>query len=73
MQASGVASGLSPGYGLMLVAETTSGCLICAETCASTGDGAASSAGDADGAEPLLVPEDIGELASQLLLEEIKR
>ncbi|GAX85703.1 hypothetical protein CEUSTIGMA_g13117.t1 [Chlamydomonas eustigma] len=34
---SGSSSGLSPGYGLTLVAETTSGCLISAECCATTG------------------------------------
>lgn len=32
---SGAASGKSPGYGLTLVAETSSGCLISAEACAS--------------------------------------
>lgn len=32
---SGSASGNSPGFGLTLVAETTSGCLISAEACAS--------------------------------------
>lgn len=31
---SGKESGLSPGYGMTLVAETTSGCLISAEACA---------------------------------------
>lgn len=34
---SGHSSGYSPGYGLTLVAETTSGCLISAECCATTG------------------------------------
>lgn len=32
---SGLAAGKSPGYGMTLVAETTSGCLISAEACAS--------------------------------------
>lgn len=49
-------SGNSPGYGLHLVAETTSNCLISAE--ASVWDGAN--------------PEDVGKLAAAALLEEIK-
>jgi hypothetical protein len=32
--ASGAAAGASPGYGAVLVAETTSGCLVSAEACA---------------------------------------
>jgi RNA 3'-terminal phosphate cyclase-like protein len=73
----GSSSGLSPGYGLTLVAETTSGCLICAESAASTGgelheaQGSAPEGGEGD--EPLLVPEDIGKAAAQALLEEIQR
>jgi RNA 3'-terminal phosphate cyclase-like protein len=31
---SGAAAGASPGYGITLVAETTSGCLLSAETAA---------------------------------------
>lgn len=31
---SGAATGASPGYGITLVAETTSGCLLSAEACA---------------------------------------
>ncbi len=69
----GSSSGLSPGYGLTLVAETTSGCLISAECCATTGgeqDGAGA-AGEHE--EPLLVSEDIGRAAAHALLEEINR
>jgi RNA 3'-terminal phosphate cyclase-like protein len=69
---SGAASGLSPGYGLTLVAETTSGCLISAEACATTGGGSDGAGGESS-EEPLLVPEDIGRLASQALLEEVRR
>ena len=73
---SGSSSGLSPGYGLTLVAETTSGCLISAECCASTSS-SSQSLKNVVGAEsldePLLVPEDIGRIAAQTLLEEINR
>ncbi|KAL6764647.1 RNA 3'-terminal phosphate cyclase domain-containing protein [Haematococcus lacustris] len=73
---SGSSSGLSPGFGLTLVAETTSGCLISAEAAASAGGRAA---GGEQGAglealqEPLVVPEDVGRLAAQALLEEVQR
>eukprot|EP00210_Caulerpa_lentillifera_P002498 g2395.t1 len=53
----GKSSGNSPGYGLHLVGETTTGCLISSE--ASVWEGAN--------------PEDVGRLASAALLEEIKR
>lgn len=47
--ASGAASGKSPGFGVTLVAETTSGCLVSAEACAAAprkaGGGAAAAAG----------------------------
>eukprot|EP00798_Chlamydomonas_sp_ICE-L_P023245 gene23245-30469_t len=68
---SGSSSGLSPGYGVTLVAETTSGCLISAEACATQGGMIPDGGGEE--AEPLVVPEDIGKAASQLLLEEIQR
>jgi RNA 3'-terminal phosphate cyclase-like protein len=46
--ASGAASGKSPGFGMTLVAETTSGCLVSAEACAAAprkaGTGAAAAA-----------------------------
>ncbi|WIA28864.1 hypothetical protein OEZ86_011390 [Tetradesmus obliquus] len=69
--AAGPAAGNSPGYGITLVAETTSGCLISAEAAATTGskDAAGSAAGD----EPLVVAEDIGRAAAQLLLDEVAR
>lgn len=69
---SGAAAGASPGYGLTLVAETTTGCLISAEAAATQGARDAAAAG-ADAAEPLVVPEDIGRAAAQLLLEEVSR
>jgi RNA 3'-terminal phosphate cyclase-like protein len=59
----GQKSGLSAGYSLQLVAETTTGVLISAECTA--GGPAAASSGE--------MPEDIGILGANLLLEEIRR
>ncbi|MCO5572838.1 hypothetical protein L7F22_026597 [Adiantum nelumboides] len=64
---SGKGSGNSPGYGITLVAETTTGCLISAE--AVTHD---VKQVDNEKQSPLL-PEDLGTHASRLLLEEIKQ
>ena len=55
-QYKGAAGGASPGYGLSLIAESTTGCLLSIDVHAE------------DGA----VPEDIGERGSALLLEEIR-
>ena len=70
---SGAASGNSPGYGTTLVAETTTGCLISAEACATQGlqskqratawqarpgGGARGGVGGELDDEPLVVPED---------------
>lgn len=87
---SGANSGNSPGFGVALVAETTSGCLISAEACASSRGGRAAAAtgvmqdesseeallasaapvegeeGRQQSQEPLIVPEDVGRLASQV-------
>ncbi len=49
--------GLSPGYGLSLVASTTEGVLYSAEGAASTGS----------------LPEDLGLAVSQMLCEEVSR
>ncbi|KAJ1842977.1 hypothetical protein LPJ73_005629, partial [Coemansia sp. RSA 2703] len=53
----GAESGLSPGFGLSLVAESTTGALVTAELCAEPGD----------------APEDVGARAARLLLAEIAR
>ncbi|ETW00577.1 18S rRNA biogenesis protein RCL1 [Aphanomyces invadans] len=53
----GTDSGLSPGYALSLVAETTTGVLLGAETAATSGS----------------LPEDVASMASHLLCEEIQR
>ncbi|KAJ1811978.1 hypothetical protein LPJ75_003884, partial [Coemansia sp. RSA 2598] len=53
----GAESGLSPGFGLSLVAESTTGALMTAELCANPGD----------------APEDVGRDAAKMLLNEIVR
>ncbi|MEW5298344.1 MAG: hypothetical protein WDW36_001480 [Sanguina aurantia] len=74
---SGKESGLSPGYGMTLVAETTSGCLLSAEACAMQvlppPISPPSSSSAPHTSEPLIVPEDIGTTAASLLMEEISR
>ena len=59
----GARSGHSAGYSLQLVAETTTGVLLSAEFTA--GGPAAASTGE--------MPEDVGTMGAQLLLEEIRR
>eukprot|EP00249_Psilotum_nudum_P009368 c21885_g1_i1 orf=67-1179(+) len=60
----GQGSGNSPGYGISLVAETTTGCLISSECAANH---------SLDECQTAILPEDIGAEASKLLLEEIKQ
>lgn len=70
----GAASGASPGYGITLVAETTSGRLLAAEAAAALDRGGAAGAAGAAAADvEEVVPEDIGQRAAHLLLEEIQR
>ena len=54
-------SGNSPGYGLHLVAETTTGCLISVEASMN------------HSVDELSTPEAVGEFAAAALLEEIQR
>ncbi|EFJ27787.1 hypothetical protein SELMODRAFT_411685 [Selaginella moellendorffii] len=56
----GSESGKSPGYGISLVAETTTGCILSFE-CAATHSGASE----------LQLPEDLGTQAAMSLLQEI--
>lgn len=58
----GINGGLSPGYSVCLVAETTSGALLSAERMAASGAGA--------GGE---LPENVGKEGAMLLLEEISQ
>lgn len=53
----GAESGLSPGFGLSLVAESTTGALMTAELCAEAGE----------------TPEDVGRKAAVMLLNEVGR
>lgn len=53
----GAAAGGSPGYGMSLVAESTTGCLLAVDAHAGEGE----------------LPEDVGQRASRLLLEEARR
>ncbi|XP_020517423.1 probable RNA 3'-terminal phosphate cyclase-like protein isoform X2 [Amborella trichopoda] len=67
-------SGRSPGYGISLVAETTSGCFIFAEASACfSRDGDAEDMETSDEKLAPMLPEDIGIQAASLLLEEIKQ
>lgn len=59
----GEKAGLSPGYGLSIVAETTTGCYISAERCIDP---------DRDAGEAR-EPEALGEWAARALVEEIQR
>ncbi|KAK9814342.1 hypothetical protein WJX72_004157 [[Myrmecia] bisecta] len=59
---SGPEAGFSPGFGMMLVAESTTGRFISAECSAAQ-----------QGSEGLMVPEDVGRQAAHMLLEEIHR
>ncbi|KAJ0013245.1 hypothetical protein Pint_21701 [Pistacia integerrima] len=64
--------GRSPGYGISLVAETTSGCFISADTAVSHAQGEAGEI-DNDEKEELTPPENVGEEIASFLLEEIQK
>lgn len=67
----GPQAGNSPGYGISLVAETTSGCFISADTAVSYArveDG-----GVEDEKAELMSPEDVGEQIASVLLQEIEQ
>ncbi|CAI5523501.1 unnamed protein product [Closterium sp. Naga37s-1] len=78
---SGADSGRSPGFGISLVAETTSGCLLSAEraiaSCRGEHEGVGGGAGRGErggaGGQGEEVPEDLGLQAAQLLLHEVKQ
>lgn len=71
---SGQLSGRSPGYGISLVAETTSGCLISAECAANyTANEEEGDVSDAKNQKAPILPEDIGSQGAMMLLEEIKQ
>ncbi|GLJ45219.1 hypothetical protein SUGI_0951760 [Cryptomeria japonica] len=71
---SGQLSGRSPGYGISLVAETTTGCLISAECAANhTMSEESGDISDAENQKAPMLPEDIGSQGAMMLLEEIKK
>lgn len=61
----------SPGYGISLVAETTSGCYISVDTAASHARDEDSAGLADDVKKDLMPPEDIGEGMAKVLLGEI--
>ncbi|KAJ4704882.1 RNA 3'-terminal phosphate cyclase-like protein [Melia azedarach] len=68
----GPQAGKSPGYGISLVAETTSGCFISTDTAVSYAQGEVGAIDD-DEKKELMPPEDVGEQIASLLLEEIEK
>ncbi|XP_039146654.1 probable RNA 3'-terminal phosphate cyclase-like protein [Dioscorea cayenensis subsp. rotundata] len=71
---SGPSGGKSPGYGVSLVAETTTGCLISADSavCYSQGDNM-NAFEDSEEKPELMPPEDVGVQAASMLLGEIEQ
>lgn len=68
----GLQAGKSPGYGISLVAETTSGCCISADTTVSYGHEEEEGLNE-DEKKELSPPEDVGEKIASVLLSEIKQ
>ncbi|KAL2458532.1 putative RNA 3'-terminal phosphate cyclase-like protein [Abeliophyllum distichum] len=68
----GPQAGKSPGYGITLVAETTSGCFISADTVVSYASGKEDGMDDEENKE-LSPPEDVGEQITSMLLGEIEQ
>eukprot|EP00262_Sarcandra_glabra_P021850 TRINITY_DN9406_c1_g1_i1.p1 TRINITY_DN9406_c1_g1~~TRINITY_DN9406_c1_g1_i1.p1 ORF type:complete len:382 (+),score=54.65 TRINITY_DN9406_c1_g1_i1:151-1296(+) len=71
---SGPQAGRSPGYGISLVAETTSGCLISADSavCYARGDDTQGFE-DSEEKQELIPPEEIGIQVASMLLGEIEQ
>lgn len=69
----GPSAGKSPGYGITLVAETTSGRLVAAEAAAALDRVSGQAAAGGAAGEEDVVPEDIGQRAAHLLMEEVSR
>ncbi|KAJ4826814.1 hypothetical protein Tsubulata_016034 [Turnera subulata] len=68
----GPQAGNSPGYGISLVAETTSGCFVSADTAVSYARGDDVAEID-DEKKELLPPADVGEQIASVLLQEIEQ
>ncbi len=69
----GAAAGASPGYGVQLLATTTSGCAFVSQRAAGAARGTASGAAAAAAGAPPMQPEDMGRAAAAALLDEIER
>ncbi|KAM1138303.1 hypothetical protein ACFX14_036089 [Malus domestica] len=70
---SGPQAGHSPGYGISLVAETTSGCCISADTAISYSRGEDIGELEDEGKKELMPPEDVGVQIANILLGEIEQ
>ncbi|KAL6325356.1 hypothetical protein AAG906_023201 [Vitis piasezkii] len=66
-------TGKSPGYGISVVAETTSGCFISADTAVSYGRGEESGEDKDEENNDLMPPEEVGEQIASVLLGEIEQ
>ncbi|GAB4843279.1 hypothetical protein Ancab_013245 [Ancistrocladus abbreviatus] len=69
----GQQAGNSPGYGISLVAKTTSGCFISADTAVSYGQREETGELEDEEKKDLAPPEDVGEQMASALLEEIEQ
>ncbi|PKA51524.1 putative RNA 3'-terminal phosphate cyclase-like protein [Apostasia shenzhenica] len=70
---SGQSGGRSPGYGISLVAETTTGCLISADSAVSYPKTEADVFEDSDEKPELMPPEELGIQVASMLLGEIEQ
>lgn len=66
-------NGSSPGYGISLVAETTSGCIISADTAVSYARNEEHTEFDDEDNKVRLPAEDVGLQVASILLEEIEQ
>ncbi|KAA8521505.1 hypothetical protein F0562_012184 [Nyssa sinensis] len=69
----GTQAGKSPGYGISLVAETTSGCFISADTAVSYARGENEGETEDEDNKELMPPVDVGERIASILLGEIEQ
>ncbi|XP_028802485.1 probable RNA 3'-terminal phosphate cyclase-like protein isoform X2 [Neltuma alba] len=69
----GPQAGKSPGYGISLVAETTSGCFISVDTAVSRDHAEEATDFAEDEKKDLIPPEDIGQQTAYALLQEIQQ
>ncbi|CDP02194.1 unnamed protein product [Coffea canephora] len=69
----GLLAGRSPGYGISLVAETTSGCFISADNSVCYAQGEEEADIEDEAMQDLMPPEDTGEQAAGVLLGEIEQ